>query len=94
MVYYYILGDAMKVEYDHCKVELDPFRKYPNANYVELLQYLHVPLTFTTTILGSTGLMHETLAELYQFGVYNMKGEIISQGVYKYPGDPDLYPLM
>ena len=33
--------------------------------------------------------------DMYQFGVFEMKGgEVLENGIYKYPEDPDLYPLI
>ena len=52
-----------------------------------------LPLYWARTWDGS-GLLTDHLEASYGFPLYAMTGGRLVEGVYKYPGDPDLYPLV
>jgi len=77
------------------KITIDPLSKYNHLSQEEIFDtlgalphwainpdYLDVPLK-------------EALDKQYNFGLYESSGQTITkEGIYQYPEDPDLYPLI
>ena len=84
------------------KVKYDPLDKYPSATQKEisdacgLLPYWVCEwASLTSGIPEFTKPLKQYLDERYGFGLYEFeKSSIDGPGVYHYPGDPDLYPLI
>jgi len=60
---------------------------YPNMDKLEACGY--IPYWVDDYNNTETGLK-EHLANCYQFGLYEMGGEVLEDGTYRYPGDDDL----
>lgn len=77
------------------KVKYDPLNKFSEHSEYEI----HNSLGFIPGwALNEEYLfkpLKEALDDQYGFGLFEMKGgEITKDGIYKYPRDPELYPLI
>ena len=73
---------------------LDPHKHF-NVEPERILQAIGIiPMWLSEgNSLGFT--FKQSIEAFYQFGVYEMTGsEIDSEGISRYPGDPDRYPLI
>jgi len=70
---------------------VDPLKKFSHVDPEALVNELGFIPTFITE--ETDNVMEEALLR-YGFGMGEMTGGVVEEdGTYKYPGDPDLYPL-
>ena len=74
---------------------IDPSKKFENLNKSDLMMSLgYIPGWVVNQEFFEKPLK-EALDLQYGFGMFEMTGgEVTEDGVYKYPQDPDLYPLI
>ena len=75
--------------------EFDPFDQFTNYTNSELNNTLgFLPGWVVNPEYFEFNLI-EALNKQYNFGLFESKETIITEdGIYKYPGDPDLYPII
>lgn len=78
------------------KTTVDPMGKYPNASGEQIfLACGQVPVWLNDLNNPDHESIKSIFSRFYVFGVFETKGGIVDEeGVYKYPNDPDLYPLI
>lgn len=92
-------GEIIKQLVDHgVKVSVDPTGKFEEVPDTRLLAATGFIPYFIQEVVWensqtANGAMH-VMGEAYGFGVHLMKGTVTAEGVYQYPGDPDLPPLV
>jgi hypothetical protein len=77
-------------------ITTDPKNYYSQKNksdyYIITHSQIIINWVFNPTYKNESLL--DTIKEQYAFGWHPMKGCIIEDGIMKYPGDPDFYPLL
>jgi hypothetical protein len=81
-------------------ITIDPLSKYPSKPNDELVEECGIlPLFFMKAVMvqeePTLDRVWELVDDQYGFGLYKMTGSTVTKdGVWQYPEDPDLYPLM
>ena len=75
------------------KYEIDPYQKFTNVDEDTILNALGFIPSWAANPEFINQPLKEALDTQYGFGLYEITGGTIEDGIFKYPGDPDLYPL-
>lgn len=74
-------------------IEVDPLNHYTSVPDRALLEACGMILYWIVEDDSDT--LQEQVNKNYQFGMYEMKGGTVTpEGIYEYPEDPPLYPLV
>ncbi len=71
---------------------IDPLSHYQGVKVGDLLEALGLLPIWLSEINDSENIMQE-MRKKYQYGAFDMGGEVTEAGLYRYPQDPDLYPI-
>ncbi len=83
-----------KKQVNSLKIEIDPHNRFTHLPDDYIVQSLGYIPQFANNPLYADKSLKETLDKSYGFGLFEMHDGIITDtGIFKFPGDPDLYPL-
>ena len=76
-------------------IHYDPFDKFKEQEPRLLIYLCNVILQWAHISVESDVSMKEVISEHYGYGLhpFGEEGSVDKDGVYTYPGDPDLYPI-
>jgi len=76
-------------------ITYDPLHRHMDFRSDKEIEYLCHFILFQATQAEMLGMgLREVINEHYGYPTYQFKGgELLDNGIYKYPEDPDLYPL-
>lgn len=78
----------------NCTIDVDPLNKYPKVPMARVVDVAGVLIAWAWHAIQADDAI-EKMCSFYIYGTYEMKGHSkIENGVYNYPGDPKMYPIV
>lgn len=84
----------MDLEKVICEMETDPCKHFQGVREEAILNAIGVLLPWAVNTHFYDSSAKEAFDKQYSFGLFPMGGKIRDNGVFEYPGDPDMYPLV
>lgn len=75
------------------QIIIDPKNKYFGRE-LDIARQAEIVINWVLNPAFKNSSMLDTIKNQYLFGWFPMDGATIEDGIMKYPGDPDLYPLL
>lgn len=72
---------------------IDPNNKFPGVSGIALINACGLIPMWVESVDEDQSIKDSVIAA-YQFPTYKFEGEVLADGTYRYPGDPDLHPIV
>ena len=75
-------------------IHIDPLREYTDVSKTKLLEACGFLPAWVTSQVHLHLTLQEALDAQYCCGLFEMDGSVSPEGLFTYPGDPDLHPFI